>query len=239
MDKYKKSLIIMWSAMGVVVIACIAFLTVGILLHQYQAGLKPEVYFTVTQNSNDYLLSDGETLELEFACEEGGSATIRAEAHYIVHHLKNESNITDFQVPLDNPQTYEFKQVFNYSGKEAAVKISVKVVDPTPAPTLKLSAFDCIEFEFNKRYVYRYDGTEKYPKDLMAYNSEGRYIGTFNTWNFIKNITTLDGEPAGFAALENVGKYKCDVIIDDYGTYDHGNNYKPSGIYGLIIEIIP
>lgn len=234
MDKYKKSLILLWSAMGAVVIACIAFLTVGILLLQYQAGLKAEVYFTVAQNGNDYLLSDGETLELEFACTEGESVTIQTKAYY-TGELRDKTYTTDFSVPLDSPQTYELKQVFNYNGKEAIVKINVKVIDPTPAPVLKLDDDGSCEFEAERRYVYRYDGNAKFPEKVRAYDGEsGSFIGLFDTADCNVTVTTENGERVtGLPSA--AGVYKCDLVLSDYGTTN--KSYKASGIYGLIIEI--
>ena len=120
--------------------------------------------------------------------------------------------------------------------------LTVTVKEGRPVPEIEILPYDkCIEYELNKRYVYKYDGEFHLPKKYNAYDPEFEdrdhpelrfLIMTSDVIGSAVNGTVVKG-------VENCEKF-VDVGIYKFVLYVYNplDRFAPAQIRDVIVEIV-
>lgn len=165
--------------------------------------------------------------------------------------LHAEGKFDNQVVKLNKPGTYELKQTYPFSnGYEVVFKLYVTVKekpDNRPVPEIEiLPDDDCISYELNKKYVYKYDGEWHMPKYFNVYDCIGvdfgvpKYIiAKLITFLYCVNVEIVEGAETNRHFVD-VGIYKFEIYVNDInsGIGYEGSRYAPASLEDIIIEII-
>lgn len=131
------------------------------------------------------------------------------------------SNVIGFDqksIPLDKAGTYNLSSVVVLPTGSTFFCLTVTVKegpDERPVPVIEILPDDkCIEYELNKRYVYKYDGEFHLPERFTVYdcthmNEDGSVdrfpIGSYLTYKFAYEMKIVEGSTDNSA-------YRCGYI---------------------------
>lgn len=100
---------------------------------------------------------------------------------------------------------------------------------------------NCVSYETNKRYVYKYDGEWHMPKYCKAYDPETPeiMIAMLEVRACAVDAEIIEGSENN-SLFENIGIYKFDLLVDSHssGIGGEGQHYAPAKFFGIIVEII-
>ena len=195
---------------------------------------------------NFFEMNEGSVKELEYEYD-AGELTFSAVAYYSTGERFMGVAVTRFDmdtIHLYEPGHYELMQHYDLTdGPDAFFELKVTVKeepDDRLVPIIQiLPDEDCISYEMNKRYVYKYDGTVKMPTVLKAYDPiTEEQIGSYDVGYSICNITVLEGEGED-DLLKEIGVYQFDILLRNNTIGNEGAIYAVGEIRGVILEIVP
>lgn len=205
------------------------------------------------QGNNFYLGKDNTTHEKDLEYEyKLGDLKFTAEAYYESGEKCTQHTFISFRqntIHLDEPGEYQIQQIYHDpdGGLDVIFKLNITVKeqpDPRPVPIIEiLPDENCIFYEMNKRYVYRYNGELQMPTYFKAYDPDHpeRLIATLSVDGYAVNVEIVEGEETN-RNFTDVGIYKFDLPVNapNYGIggEDFRLHYAPARIDDIIIEII-
>ena len=213
------------------------------------------IYLQVSDNQGNtfYLGKDNTTHEKDLEYEyKLGDLKFTAEAYYENGEKCTQQTFISFRqntIHLDEPGEYQIQQIYHDpdGGLDVIFKLNITVKeqpDPRPVPIIEiLPDENCIFYEMNKRYVYRYNGELQMPTYFKAYDPDHpeRLIATLSVDGYAVNVEIVEGEETN-RNFTDVGIYKFDLPVNapDYGIggEDFRLHYAPARIDDIIIEII-
>ena len=124
--------------------------------------------------------------------------------------------------------------------------LTVTVKEGRPVPEIEILPDDkCIEYELNKRYVYKYDGKFHLPERFTVYDcthmsedgSVDRFpIGSYLTYKFAYEMKIVEGSTDNSAFID-VGIYKFSLYVTSE-RLNKEDKYAPAQIRDVIVEIV-
>ena len=149
-------------------------------------------------------------------------------------------------IHLDEPGVYNIQQIYKDTNDlDIIFKLNITVKeqpDTRPVPRIEiLPDENCVSYEMNKRYVYKYDGEWHMPKYFKAYDPDypELLIAMLDVDGYAGNVGLVEGDNSNEFFVD-VGIYKFDLYINapNYGIGGEGGHYAIVWIKGIIIEIV-
>ena len=149
-------------------------------------------------------------------------------------------------IHLDEPGVYNIQQIYKDTNDlDIIFKLNITVKelpDTRLVPRIEiLPDENCISYEMNKRYVYKYDGEWHMPKYCKAYDPDypELLIAMLDVDGYAGNVGLVEGDNSN-EFFVNVGIYKFDLYMNapNYGIGGEGGHYAIVWIKGIIIEIV-
>ena len=149
-------------------------------------------------------------------------------------------------IHLDEPGVYNIQQIYKDTNDlDIIFKLNITVKelpDTRPVPRIEiLPDENCVSYEMNKRYVYKYNGERQRPKYFKAYDPEHPelLIATLSVDGYAGNVEIVEGAETN-RNFTDVGIYKFDLYINapNYNIGDGDSFYAKARIDDIIIEII-
>ena len=149
-------------------------------------------------------------------------------------------------IHLDEPGVYNIQQIYKDTNDlDIIFKLNITVKeqpDTRPVPRIEiLPDENCVSYEMNKRYVYKYDGELHMPKYFKAYDPDypELLIAMLDVDGYAGNVGLVEGDNSNEFFVD-VGIYKFDLYINapNYGIGGEGGHYAIVWIKGIIIEIV-
>ena len=211
------------------------------------------IYLQVSDNQGNtfYLGKDNTTHEKDLEYEyKSDDLKFTAEAYYENGEKCTQQTFISFRqitIHLDEPGAYQIQQIYHDpdGGLDVIFKLNITVKeqpDPRPVPIIEiLPDENCIFYEMNKRYVYKYDGEWHLPKYCKAYDPDHPelLIATLEVIFYATNAEIVEGSEAN-RNFTDVGVYKFDLYVYDpgYGIGGENLHYAIASIDDIIVEII-
>ena len=211
------------------------------------------IYLQVSDNQGNvfYLGKDNTTHEKDLEYEyKSDDLKFTAEAFYENGEKCLQQTLISFRqntIRLDEPGQYQIQQIYQDSdgGLDVIFKLNIMVKeepDTRPVPIIEiLPDENCISYEMNKRYVYKYNGERQRPKYFKAYDPEHPelLIATLSVDGYAGNVEIVEGAETN-RNFTDVGIYKFDLYINapNYNIGDGDSFYAKARIDDIIIEII-
>ena len=211
------------------------------------------IYLQVSDNQGNtfYLGKDNTTHEKDLEYEyKLGDLKFTAEAYYESGEKCTRQTFISFKqntIHLDEPGEYQIQQIYHDpdGGLDVIFKLNITVKeqpDPRPVPIIEiLPDENCVSYEMNKRYVYKYDGEWHLPKYCKAYDPDHPelLIATLEVIFYATNAEIVEGSEAN-RNFTDVGVYKFDLYVYDpgYGIGGENLHYAIASIDDIIVEII-
>ena len=213
------------------------------------------IYLQVSDNQGNtfYLGKDNTTHEKDLEYEyKLGDLKFTAEAYYESGEKCTQHTFISFRqntIHLDEPGEYQIQQIYHDpdGGLDVIFKLNITVKeqpDTRPVPIIEiLPDENCVSYEMNKRYVYRYNGELQMPKYFKAYDPDHPelLIATLSVDTYARNVEIVEGEETN-RNFTDVGIYKFDLYVNapshNIGGEDFRLYYAPARIDDIIIEII-
>ena len=211
------------------------------------------IYLQVSDNQGNtfYLGKDNTTHEKDLEYEyKLGDLKFTAEAYYESGEKCTQHTFISFRqntIHLDEPGEYQIQQIYHDpdGGLDVIFKLNITVKeqpDPRPVPIIEiLPDENCVSYEMNKRYVYKYDGEWHLPKYCKAYDPDHPelLIATLEVIFYATNAEIVEGSEAN-RNFTDVGVYKFDLYVYDpgYGIGGENLHYAIASIDDIIVEII-
>ena len=148
-------------------------------------------------------------------------------------------------IHLDEPGVYNIQQIYKDTNDlDIIFKLNITVKeqpDTRPVPRIEiLPDENCVSYEMNKRYVYKYNGERQRPKYFKAYDPDypELLIAMLDVDGYAGNVGLVEGDNSNEFFVD-VGIYKFDLYINapNYGIGGEGGHYAIVWIKGIIIEI--
>lgn len=149
-------------------------------------------------------------------------------------------------IHLDEPGVYNIQQIYKDTNDlDIIFKLNITVKeqpDTRPVPRIEiLPDENCISYEMNKRYVYKYNGERQRPKYFKAYDPDypELLIAKLEVDAYARNVEIVEGAETN-RNFTDVGIYKFDLSVKapSYGIGGDGGHYAQTFIEDIIIEII-
>ena len=149
-------------------------------------------------------------------------------------------------IHLDEPGVYNIQQIYKDTNDlDIIFKLNITVKelpDTRPVPRIEiLPDENCVSYEMNKRYVYKYNGERQRPKYFKAYDPDypELLIAMLDVDGYAGNVGLVEGDNSNEFFVD-VGIYKFDLYINapNYGIGGEGGHYAIVWIKGIIIEIV-
>ena len=149
-------------------------------------------------------------------------------------------------IHLDEPGVYNIQQIYKDTNDlDIIFKLNITVKelpDTRPVPRIEiLPDENCISYEMNKRYVYKYDGEWHMPKYCKAYDPETPeiMIAMLEVRACAVDAEIIEGSENN-SLFEDIGIYKFDLLVDSpsSGIGGEWQHYAPAKIFDIIVEII-
>ena len=149
-------------------------------------------------------------------------------------------------IHLDEPGVYNIQQIYKDTNDlDIIFKLNITVKeqpDTRPVPRIEiLPDENCVSYEMNKRYVYKYNGERQRPKYFKAYDPDypELLIAKLEVDAYARNVEIVEGAETN-RNFTDVGIYKFDLSVKapSYGIGGDGQHYAPAKIFDIIIEII-
>lgn len=210
------------------------------------------IYLQVFDNQGNifFLGKDNTSHEKDLEYEyKNGNLEFRTEAFYENGDECLAPTFIGFRqntIRLDKPGVYNIQQIYKDSnGLDIIFKLNITVKekpDTRPVPRIEiLPDEDCVSYEFNKRYIYKYDGVWHLPKYCKAFdpNDSDILIATLEVRACVVNAEVIVGSENN-ALFEDIGVYRFDLLVDSpsCGIGGEGRRYAPTKIFDIIVEII-
>ena len=211
------------------------------------------IYLQVSDNQGNrfYLGKDNTTHEKDLEYEyKLGDLKFTAEAYYESGEKCTQHTFISFRqntIHLDEPGEYQIQQIYHDpdGGLDVIFKLNITVKeqpDTRPVPIIEiLPDENCVSYEMNKRYVYRYNGERQRPKYFKVYDPDPPQllIATLSVDGYAGNVELVKGDSSNISFVD-VGIYKFDLYVHDPsrgigGEYGH---YAIVWIKDIVIEII-
>ena len=211
------------------------------------------IYLQVSDNQGNtfYLGKDNTTHEKDLEYEyKLGDLKFTAEAYYESGEKCTQHTFISFRqntIHLDEPGEYQIQQIYHDpdGGLDVIFKLNITVKelpDTRPVPRIEiLPDENCVSYEMNKRYVYKYNGERQRPKYFKAYDPDypELLIAMLDVDGYAGNVGLVEGDNSNEFFVD-VGIYKFDLYINapNYGIGGEGGHYAIVWIKGIIIEIV-
>ena len=211
------------------------------------------IYLQVSDNQGNtfYLGKDNTTHEKDLEYEyKLGDLKFTAEAYYESGEKCTQHTFISFRqntIHLDEPGEYQIQQIYHDpdGGLDVIFKLNITVKeqpDPRPVPIIEiLPDENCVSYEMNKRYVYKYNGERQRPKYFKAYDPDypELLIAKLEVDAYARNVEIVEGAETN-RNFTDVGIYKFDLSVKapSYGIGGDGGHYAQTFIEDIIIEII-
>ena len=149
-------------------------------------------------------------------------------------------------IHLDEPGVYNIQQIYKDTNDlDIIFKLNITVKelpDTRLVPRIEiLPDENCISYEMNKRYVYKYDGEWHMPKYCKAYDPETPelLIAMLEVRACAVDAEIIEGSENN-SLFEDIGIYKFDLLVDSpsSGIGGEWQHYAPAKIFDIIVEII-
>ena len=149
-------------------------------------------------------------------------------------------------IHLDEPGVYNIQQIYKDTDDlDIIFKLNITVKelpDTRLVPRIEiLPDENCISYEMNKRYVYKYDGEWHMPKYCKAYDPETPeiMIAMLEVRACAVDAEIIEGSENN-SLFEDIGIYKFDLLVDSpsSGIGGEWQHYAPAKIFDIIVEII-
>ena len=149
-------------------------------------------------------------------------------------------------IHLDEPGVYNIQQIYKDTDDlDIIFKLNITVKelpDTRPVPRIEiLPDENCVSYEMNKRYVYKYNGERQRPKYFKAYDPDypELLIAKLEVDAYARNVEIVEGAETN-RNFTDVGIYKFDLSVKapSYGIGGEGGHYAIVWIKGIIIEIV-
>ena len=149
-------------------------------------------------------------------------------------------------IHLDEPGVYNIQQIYKDTNDlDIIFKLNITVKeqpDTRPVPRIEiLPDENCVSYEMNKRYVYKYNGERQRPKYFKAYDPDypELLIAKLEVDAYARNVEIVEGAETN-RNFTDVGIYKFDLSVKapSYGIGGDGGHYAIVWIKGIIIEIV-
>ena len=149
-------------------------------------------------------------------------------------------------IHLDEPGVYNIQQIYKDTNDlDIIFKLNITVKeqpDTRPVPRIEiLPDENCVSYEMNKRYVYKYDGEWHMPKYCKAYDPETPeiMIAMLEVRACAVDAEIIEGSENN-SLFEDIGIYKFHLLVDSptSGIPGEGQHYAPAKIFDIIVEII-
>ena len=149
-------------------------------------------------------------------------------------------------IHLDEPGVYNIQQIYKDTNDlDIIFKLNITVKeqpDTRPVPRIEiLPDENCVSYEMNKRYVYKYNGERQRPKYFKAYDPDypELLIAKLEVDAYARNVEIVEGAETN-RNFTDVGIYKFDLSVKapSYGIGGDGGHYAQTFIEDIIIEII-
>ena len=146
-------------------------------------------------------------------------------------------------IHLDEPGVYNIQQIYKDTNDlDIIFKLNITVKETRPVPRIEiLPDENCISYEMNKRYVYKYDGEWHMPKYCKAYDPETPeiMIAMLEVRACAVDAEIIEGSENN-SLFEDIGIYKFDLLVDSpsSGIGGEWQHYAPAKIFDIIVEII-
>ena len=149
-------------------------------------------------------------------------------------------------IHLDEPGVYNIQQIYKDTNDlDIIFKLNITVKelpDTRLVPRIEiLPDENCISYEMNKRYVYKYDGEWHMPKYCKAYDPETPeiMIAMLEVRACAVDAEIIEGSENN-SLFEDIGIYKFDLLVDSpsSGIGGEWQHYAPAKIFDIIVEII-
>lgn len=149
-------------------------------------------------------------------------------------------------IHLDEPGVYNIQQIYKDTNDlDIIFKLNITVKelpDTRPVPRIEiLPDENCVSYEMNKRYVYKYNGERHMPKYCKAYDPETPeiMIAMLEVRACAVDAEIIEGSENN-SLFEDIGIYKFDLLVDSpsSGIGGEGQHYAPAKIFDIIVEII-
>ena len=149
-------------------------------------------------------------------------------------------------IHLDEPGVYNIQQIYKDTNDlDIIFKLNITVKeqpDTRPVPRIEiLPDENCVSYEMNKRYVYKYNGERQRPKYFKAYDPDypELLIAKLEVDAYARNVEIVEGAETN-RNFTDVGIYKFDLSVKapSYGIGGDGGQYAQPFSEDIIIEII-
>ena len=149
-------------------------------------------------------------------------------------------------IHLDEPGVYNIQQIYKDTDDlDIIFKLNITVKelpDTRPVPRIEiLPDENCVSYEMNKRYVYKYNGERQRHKYFKAYDPDypELLIAKLEVDAYARNVEIVEGAETN-RNFTDVGIYKFDLSVKapSYGIGGDGGHYAQTFIEDIIIEII-
>ena len=149
-------------------------------------------------------------------------------------------------IHLDEPGVYNIQQIYKDTDDlDIIFKLNITVKelpDTRPVPRIEiLPDENCVSYEMNKRYVYKYNGERQRPKYFKAYDPDypELLIAKLEVDAYARNVEIVEGAETN-RNFTDVGIYKFDLSVKapSYGIGGDGGHYAQTFIEDIIVEII-
>ena len=149
-------------------------------------------------------------------------------------------------IHLDEPGVYNIQQIYKDTNDlDIIFKLNITVKeqpDTRPVPRIEiLPDENCVSYEMNKRYVYKYNGERQRPKYFKAYDPDypELLIAKLEVDAYARNVEIVEGAETN-RNFTDVGIYKFDLSVKapSYGIGGDGGHYAQTFIEDIIIEIV-
>lgn len=149
-------------------------------------------------------------------------------------------------IHLDEPGVYNIQQIYKDTNDlDIIFKLNITVKelpDTRPVPRIEiLPDENCVSYEMNKRYVYKYNGERQRPKYFKAYDPDypELLIAMLDVDGYAVNVEIVEGSETNQNFLD-VGIYKFDLSVyaPNYGIGSDGGHYSITRIDDIFVEII-
>lgn len=188
---------------------------------------------------------------LEYDYQRSGTVGFKAEAFYENGEKCLVQSFISFRqrtIRLRNPGLYVIEQIYTdiEGGPDVVFRLNIRVKekpDNRPIPIIEiLPDENCVSYEMNKRYVYKYNGERQMPRIFNVYEPrEPMFL--FNTLPVekcvIENVKLIEGNIANVCFVD-VGIYQFDLYVNvpDNGIGVDAGFYQAVWIKDIIIEIV-
>lgn len=158
---------------------------------------------------------------------------------------QSSSSFAQTTIPLNKPGEYLAQHIFPSPRGKIFFELHITVKEKPetrPVPIIEiLPDEDCISYEMNKKYVYKYNGEWQRPKYFEAYDPEhnNALIGRFEVDYYAVDVEVVNGGDNSKIFIDE-GIYKFDLLLtdSDFSIGGESGVFAPARINDIIIEII-